>query len=233
MIFRIVDFNKELNIYNVISNEGEQKNVTSFQIVNVLLQGYQFDNAYLTQKGFAVKTNTGTRYIQVNMDRGTQALVMKFLNRLKVQEQQRLKMIAEKKRLEEEARRADEQRKIAAQSKQEAENLKRSTTIKKQIQRPVVVASAPSAPSSSNKTTKIHGNNGKQKIYYKGNLYYSEEQLCNKFNANINEFKKLRAKGYSIDEALGLKPLRPENELVSLKQLNKVLDSMAAQRGEY
>lgn len=228
MIFKIVNFNKDLDIYAVISNEGEQKNVTSLQIVRVLLQGYKFDNAYLTQKGFALQTNAGTRYIQVRMDKQTQMQVAQFLNAIKAQEQQR---IAEQKRLEEEARRLAEQRRLEEErfrKEAEALRLKQAEEQKKQQQ-------AQQRAASDNKaTTKIQGNAGRgQKIMYRGDLYLSEAHLCKKFNADVENFKALRAKGYSIDESLGLKPLRPEEELMSLKQLNRVLDSMAAQRGEY
>ena len=227
MIFRIVDFNKELDIYSVISNEGEQKNVTSFQIVNVMLQGYQFDNAYLTQKGFAVKTNNGTRYFQVNMDKRTQMLVMQFLTAKKLQEQQ----LAEQQRQAQLLRQQQEAERLKQQ--QEAERLRKEQEQKIKKQQSMQRVAATVSPSTSGKATKIQGNNRNEKIFYRGNLYYSVEQLCKKFNADAEQFRKLRVKGYSIDEALGLKPLRPEEELVSLKQLNRVLDSMAAQRGEF
>lgn len=231
MVFKIVNFNKDLDIYAVISNEGEQKNVTSFQIVRVLLQGYQFDNAYLTQKGFALKTNKGIRYIQVKLDKQTQVQLNKYIYDKKQAEEQRKRELAaaeqlrqqqeaERLRLIQEAQKLEQQRQ--AEQKKQAPQLKIA----------IDVSGSMSGPSTRGKSTKIQGNNRSQKIFYKGNLYYSEEQLCKKFNADVDEFRKLRYKGYSIDEALGLKPLRPESELMSVKQLNRVLDSMAAQRGE-
>lgn len=223
MVFRIVNFNRELDIYSVISNEGEQRNVTSFQIVRVMLQGYKFDNATLTQKGFALKTDNGTRYIQVKLDKQTQMQLVQYLSNKKLSEEQKrqdkeieLKMIKQR-----------EQEKLKEQQlnkKIQAEKEKRLKEIRK--------AEQETAATVDSKVTKIKGNNVNQKIFYKGNLYYSDEQLCKKFNANVVEFRRLRSKGYSIDEALGLKKLRPESELVSLKQFNRMMDSMALQRGE-
>lgn len=223
MVFRIVNFNRELDIYSVISNEGEQRNVTSFQIVRVMLQGYKFDNATLTQKGFALKTDNGTRYIQVKLDKQTQMQLVQYLSNKKLSEEQKrqdkeieLKMI--KKREQEKLKEQQLNQKI------QVEKEKRLKEIRK--------AEQETAATVDSKVTKIKGNNANQKIFYKGNLYYSDEQLCKKFNANVVEFRRLRSKGYSIDEALGLKKLRPESELISLKQFNRMMDSMALQRGE-
>lgn len=107
MIFRIVDFNKELDLYSVISNEGEQKNVTSFQIVKVMLQGYKFDNAYVTKRGFAIKTASGIRYIQVTLDKDTQLQLIHFM-----QEQRRLELEAERQKIlqQEQLRKQQEQK---------------------------------------------------------------------------------------------------------------------------
>lgn len=237
MVFRIVNFSKEHDIYTVISNTGEKMNVKSAQIINVMLQGYQFDNAYLTQKGFAVQTNTGTRYFQVRMDKNTQALVTKFLTAKKLHEQQ----LAEQQRL---AQLKQQQEADIARQAQEAEKLRQKQEEQKrqheqkrqpQVQNlKVIYDVSGSTASGTNRATKIQGNAGRpQKIMYRGDLYLSDIQLCKKFKADVEKFKELRNKGYSIDEALGLKPLRPESELVSMKQLNKVLDYMASQRGEY
>ena len=235
MVFRIVDFNKELDIYSVISNEGEHKNVTSFQIVKVMLQGYNFDNAYLTQKGFALQTNRGTRYIQVNLDRQTQMFVMQFLSKKKLDEEKQRHEIelAEQKRKEAEAERLRQQ-----QEQQRREQLAKQEQQKKldeqqKQNKPRINRVTATTPSIGRKVTKIQGSNRNEKIFYNGNMYFSEEQLCKKFNTDVEQFKKLRFKGYSIDEALGLKPLRPEEELVSFKKVSRMLDSMAAQRGEY
>ena len=223
MVFRIVNFNRELDIYSVISNEGEQRNVTSFQIVRVMLQGYKFDNATLTQKGFALKTDNGTRYIQVKLDKQTQMQLVQYLSNKKLSEEQK----RQDKEIELKIIKQREQEKLKEQQlnqKIQAEKEKRLKEIRK--------AEQETAATVDSKVTKIKGNNVNQKIFYKGNLYYSDEQLCKKFNANVVEFRRLRSKGYSIDEALGLKKLRPESELVSLKQFNRMMDSMALQRGE-
>lgn len=222
MVFRIVNFNKELDLYSVISNEGEQKNVTSFQIVKVMLQGYKFDNAYVTKRGFAIKTASGIRYIQVTLDNNTQMQLIQFM-----QEQRRLELEAERqKALQQEQLRIQQEQKRQEQLRQEQlrkqqEQAKNQNTAKTEEVR------------NGNRVTKIQGsNNRSQKLLYRGTLYLSEESLCRKFNRDISLFKTLRSKGYSIDEALGVKPLRPEEELVSPKQIQRMLDSMAMQRGE-
>lgn len=222
MVFRIVNFNKELDLYSVISNEGEQKNVTSFQIVKVMLQGYKFDNAYVTKRGFAIKTASGIRYIQAALDKQTQLQLILFMN-----EQRRLELEAERqKALQQEQLRIQQEQKRQEQlrqeqlRKQQEQTKKQSTTKTEEVR-------------NGNRVTKIQGsNNRSQKLLYRGTLYLSEESLCRKFNRDISLFKTLRSKGYSIDEALGVKPLRPEEELVSPKQIQRMLDSMAMQRGE-
>lgn len=222
MVFRIVNFNKELDLYSVISNEGEQKNVTSFQIVKVMLQGYKFDNAYVTKRGFAIKTASGIRYIQVTLDKQTQLQLIQFMN-----EQRRLELEAERQKAiqQEQLRKQQEQKRQeqlrAEQLRKQQEQAKKQSTAKVEEVR------------NGNRVTKIQGsNNRSQKLLYRGTLYLSEESLCRKFNRDISLFKTLRSKGYSIDEALGVKPLRPEEELVSPKQIQRMLDSMAMQRGE-
>lgn len=222
MIFRIVNFNKELDLYSVISNEGEQKNVTSFQILKVMLQGYKFDNAYVTKKGFAINTTSGIRYIQVALDKETQLQLIKFM-----QEQRRLELEAERQKAiqQEQLRKQQEQKRQeqlrAEQLRKQQEQTKKQSTAKVEEVR------------NGNKVTKIQDSSTRsQKILYRGTLYLSEESLCRKFNRDINLFRTLRSKGYSIDEALGVKPLRPEEELVSPKQIQRMLDSMARQRGE-
>lgn len=222
MVFRIVNFNKELDLYSVISNEGEQKNVTSFQIVKVMLQGYKFDNAYVTKRGFAINTASGIRYIQVALDKQTQLQLIQFMN-----EQRRLELEAERQKvLQQEQLRMQQEQKRQERLRQEQlrkqqEQAKNQNTAKTEEVR------------NGNRVTKIQGsNNRSQKLLYRGTLYLSEESLCRKFNRDISLFKTLRSKGYSIDEALGVKPLRPEEELVSPKQIQRMLDSMAMQRGE-
>lgn len=214
MVFRIVNFNKELDLYSVISNEGEQKNVTSFQIVKVMLQGYKFDNAYVTKRGFAIKTASGIRYIQAALDKQTQLQLILFMN-----EQRRLELEAERqKALQQEQLRIQQEQKRQEQlrqeqlRKQQEQTKKQSTTKTEEVR-------------NGNRVTKIQGsNNRSQKLLYRGTLYLSEESLCRKFNRDISLFKTLRSKGYSIDEALGVKPLRPEEELVSPKQIQRMLD---------
>lgn len=225
MVFRIVNFNKELDLYSVISNEGEQKNVTSFQIVKVMLQGYKFDNAYVTKRGFAIKTASGIRYIQVTLDKQTQLQLIQFMN-----EQRRLELEAERqKAIQQEQKRQEQLR----QERLRQEQLRQEQLRKQQEQAKKQSTAKAEEVRNGNRVTKIQGsNNRSQKLLYRGTLYLSEESLCRKFNRDISLFKTLRSKGYSIDEALGVKPLRPEEELVSPKQIQRMLDSMAMQRGE-
>lgn len=227
MVFRIVNFNKELDLYSVISNEGEQKNVTSFQIVKVMLQGYKFDNAYVTKRGFAIKTASGIRYIQVALDKQTQLQLIQFMN-----EQRRLELEAERqKALQQEQLRMQQEQKRQERLRQE--QLRQEQLRKQQEQAKNQNTAKTEEVRNGNRVTKIQGsNNRSQKLLYRGTLYLSEESLCRKFNRDISLFKTLRSKGYSIDEALGVKPLRPEEELVSPKQIQRMLDSMAMQRGE-
>lgn len=222
MVFRIVNFNKELDLYSVISNEGEQKNVTSFQIVKVMLQGYKFDNAYVTKRGFAIKTASGIRYIQVALDKQTQLQLIQFMN-----EQRRLELEAERQK-------ALQQEQLRMQQEQKRQERLRQEQLRKQQEQAKNQNTAKTEEvRNGNRVTKIQGsNNRSQKLLYRGTLYLSEESLCRKFNRDISLFKTLRSKGYSIDEALGVKPLRPEEELVSPKQIQRMLDSMAMQRGE-
>lgn len=222
MIFRIVNFNKELDLYSVISNEGEQKNVTSFQIVKVMLQGYKFDNAYVTKRGFAIKTASGIRYIQVTLDKQTQLQLIQFMN-----EQRRLELEAERQK-------ALQQEQLRMQQEQKRQEQLRTEQLKKQQEQAKKQSTAKiEEVRNGNKVTKIQGSSTRsQKLLYRGTLYLSEESLCRKFNRDINLFRTLRSKGYSIDEALGVKPLRPEEELISPKQIQRMLDSMARQRGE-
>ena len=222
MIFRIVNFNKELDLYSVISNEGEQKNVTSFQIVKVMLQGYKFDNAYVTKRGFAINTASGIRYIQVMLDKETQLQLIHF-----IQEQRRLELEAERQK-------AIQQEQLRKQQEQKRQEQLRTEQLRKQQEQAKKQSTAKIEEArNGNKVTKIQGSNTRsQKILYRGTLYLSEESLCRKFNRDINLFRTLRSKEYSIDEALGVKPLRPEEELVSPKQIQRMLDSMARQRGE-
>ena len=130
MVFRIVNFNRELDIYSVISNEGEQRNVTSFQIVRVMLQGYKFDNATLTQKGFALKTDNGTRYIQVKLDKQTQMQLVQYLSNKKLSEEQKrqdkeieLKMI--KQREQEKLKEQQLNKKIQAEKEKRLKEIRK------------------------------------------------------------------------------------------------------------
>lgn len=226
MIFRIVNFNKELDLYSVISNEGEQKNVTSFQIIKVMLQGYKFDNAYLTKSGFAIKTDRGTRFIQVALDKNTKLQLSMFIQEQLRQEQLRQEQLRQEQLKQEQLKQEQEQKR--------QEQLRQEQLRKQQEQAKKQSVTKPEETRMQNKVTKIQGSNNRcQKIIYKGILYLNDESLCKKFGRDVNLFRTLRNKGYSVDEALGVKALRPEVELVSPKQVQHMLDSMAIKRGEF
>ena len=202
MIFRINSFNKELDMYEVISDTNQRMTVTSYQIVNVMVQGYIFDNAKLTKKGFAIKTDSGTRFIQVNgMPRELLALINNKLLEEKMMEEQKKQQMT---------------RAINSTSS--------NVIVDKPINRNVTL------PGSN---IKVNGSNGRTPVSFRGTLYRSEELLCKQFNRDVKEFKQLRAQGYSVEESLGLKALRPKSELISLSTQNKMLDRMASLRGEY
>lgn len=204
MIFRIVDFDKKSNTYEVASDTGENQIVTAPQILQVMISGYVFDNAYLTSKGFAIKTPTGTRYIQLNINRETQRVISSILA----------------KRKEEEAK----QREFNQTQQKQITNARRN-----QMKRVAIGTEVISKVNSKSKTT----GNVKDKITHRGEIYFSVEQLCRKYDTDVNSFRTLRAKGYTLDESLGLVELRLESELIPIKKLDNVLDSLARQRGEY
>lgn len=208
MVFKVVAFHKRTDLYKVVSDAGEQMDVRAIQILNVLLQGYKFVNVHLTGKGFGIVTPVGTRYVQINMDANTQRIVYETLKNMKLAEQQA-------KQQQEQLKKQQQEQLRKQQAKQEAQ------------------AKENEAANKLGKTTKINTKVPSTKIIYKGDTYMSDKILCRKFGADIERFRKLRQCGYSIDEALGLKPLRPQSELVSPKKVEKALDSMERQRGEY
>ena len=190
MLFRIQSFNKSLDMYNVISDTGESKCVTAYQIVQVMLNGFVFDNAKLTKKGFAINTERGTRYIQI--DNLPKTVILAINNKLEMD------------RINEE--------------------------LKKQQ-----MTQAIKKPSAQTKVGRHAITSTKTKsIMYRGTKYLTDKHLCRKFNRDVNTFRHLLSKGYSLDEALGLRELRPESEVEADRKRNKaVLDSMARERGEF
>ena len=196
MVFTITNFNKQLDTYQVMSDAGQVMSVHGIQIVQVMLQGYIFNNAYLTKKGFGIQTDTGVRYIQVPMNKQIMKTVAEF---------------------------------IALRDKKEAE-------MKAQMQvqnKPRATAKVKSNTSCLGNRQKIGGTNNQNRIVYKGQPFSSPEKLCAKFGRDVNTFLSLRAKGYTMDEALGLMPLRPEGQLQPRYNVNKALDSLDSARGEY
>lgn len=232
MVFKVVAFSKRNDLYKVVSDAGEQMDVRAIQILNVLLQGYKFVNVHLTGKGFGVVTPAGTRYIQISMDANTQRMVYETLKNIKLAEQQAKQQQEQlRKQQQEQLRKQQEQlRKQKEQLKEPVEQLKKW---RQQQTNQEEQAKKSEAANKIGKTTKINAKAPSTKIIYKGDTYMSDKILCRKFGADVERFRKLRQRGYSIDEALGLKPLRPQSELVSPKKVQKVLDSMARQRGEY
>ena len=204
MIFRIIAMNKSLDMYNVMCDTGEQQCVKAYQIVQVMLQGYVFDNAKLTKKGFAVNTDKGTRYVQVDgLPKSVYAAIANKLMRDK-------SLVEETKKQMTQAIQATPVQQPTQQKK---------TRVK--------------ASSLNNIKGNITGNKGNQVVHYKGQVFLSDEKLCAKFNRDVNTYRKLIEEGYSMDEALGLKPLREAGDLISKSNMNKILDSMEAKRGGY
>ena len=233
MVFKVVAFSKRNDLYKVVSDAGEQMDVRAIQILNVLLQGYKFVNVHLTGKGFGVVTPVGTRYIQINMDTNTQRMVYETLKNMKLAEQQAKQQQEQLRRQQQEQLRQQQQEQLRKQQKQLKEPVEQLKKWRQQQVNQEEQAKKSEAVNKIGKTTKINAKAPSTKIIYKGDTYMSDKILCRKFGADVERFRKLRECGYSIDEALGLKPLRPQSELVSPKKVQKALDSMARQRGEY
>lgn len=236
MIFHIDAFDKKSGLYRVISNANEQMMVSSYQIVNVMIQGYMFNNARLTSKGFAFTVCNKTKYVQLN--NMTKEMMIAMHNRLEYikAQNENIKQQEEIARKQEELRQKEE---IKNQQQMRQQQQQAKTKINSQKSKNIQIEQANTQPSNeskhiiaNNRNTKIIGHNTKR-ITYKGDSFLNEEQLCKKYGADVNKFKKLRAKGYTIAESLGEKPLRPENMITSPDKMQKILDSMARQRGEY
>ena len=69
-------------------------------------------------------------------------------------------------------------------------------------------------------------------IVYKGTTYLSVESLCKDHHRDVETFRSLYNKGYSLDECLGLAKLRTESAVTPRAKAEKMLDAMAANRGE-
>ena len=67
MEFTITNFNKDLDMYNVVSDSNESRVVTAIQIVSVMAKGFNFTNAFLTRKGFGIKLpGNRNKYVQLS-----------------------------------------------------------------------------------------------------------------------------------------------------------------------
>lgn len=216
MIFTITALNKDLDMYTVISDTNEKKNVTSLQIVSVMCNGYMFTNAKLTNKGFSVVTTKGTRYIQVKMNKDMQIIVQNKMRMLAALEESKKKQMSN-----------------ALNNTVKTSNIT-NTSKTQQIGRPPV-ESKQYAPENINIKQKITGNKTSiTKIIFRGKHYYGVKDICEKFNSDPKVFLERYEKGYSTEECLGLVPLRSESELIKFKQANqKAMLSMAINRGEY
>lgn len=198
MTFKIESFDKLTDLYLVVSDTGEQKYVTGIQIVQVMINGYKFINAKLTSKGFAILTNKGTRYVQINGLPKQMQITMHNI------------VAAENKAVE--------------VKKEQKEQKVSKPTLK-------VRAKAVTPKSDSTKSEKPKA------FTFRGERYLSERQLCKKFNRDIDTFKTMIAKGYNIEESLGLCKPRSDKELEQAleerKRTFKTLDSMAVARGDF
>lgn len=197
MIFNIRSFNKNMDMYEVVSDTNEIRVVSALQIVTVMVQGYEFNNAYLTRKGFAIKALGRTKYIQLNnINQQLNAAIINRLNAIKAAEDEKKQQMTE------------------AIKKPQA-------FVKKKIAIP--------KDYKPKETGNIKGRMT-QNIYYRGTVYYSPNELCAKHGQDPEKFMQLYNKGYSVEEALGLKPLRPESEIISRAKREKMMDIIDSKR---
>lgn len=198
MILTITSMNKKVDMYEVVNDANERMVVSSIQILGVLVKGQEFTNAYLTRKGFAVKTTNGTRYIQFNsLPRELDMAIVARLKYLKDLEESKKNMMTQ--------------------------------ALQQPVHRPTARVKAKVKVNSTGNTSM--SKNNQEKIVYKGTVFLSANQLCKKFNRDVKLFKELYAKGYSIDECLGIMPLRPESELSKREDVEKMLFRMSEERG--
>lgn len=186
-----------MDVYEVVSDTNEIRVVSALQIVTVMAQGYEFNNAYLTRKGFAIKALGRTKYIQLNNI--SQQLNAAIINRLNI-----IKAAEDKKK------------------QQMTEAIKKpQAVVKKKISIP---------KDYKPKENGINTDRKLKPIYYRGTVYYSPDELCAKHGQDPKRFMQLYNKGYSVEEALGLKPLRPESELISRAKMERMMDIIDSQR---
>lgn len=211
MVFTIMNFNKQVDIYTVESDKHEKQCVNAAQIVQVMLKGYHFTNAKLTKKGFAISTDKGTRFVKVE---GLSRQVYAAMS---------AKIDSEK---------------AAEESKKHAMTQAIQSTPRASTPTPTGRKKVSARPNKDGIETSVQKKIKYEKpIIYMGNTYFSTKQLCKAFNRDLSTYETLRAKGYSMGEALGKIPLRPESELQKDKEsrqdIGRALDNLAYQRGEY
>lgn len=205
MIFTITSMNKEFDMYTVVSDTNEQKTVSGAQIIGVMCNGYVFSNAKLTNKGFAVVTTKGTRYIQVSMNKAMQTMV-----------QNKIRELA-----------ALEEAKKAQMSK--AVNSPVSTLVgKKYTQQNKEYKPVNVKQKIENKKPTFN------RIIFRGKHYFSAKAICKDFGADVEVFMLRYSKGYPIGQCLGIEPLFNDKELKDFKEAQmKVSIAMSRERGEF
>ena len=205
MIFTITSINKELDMYNVVNETNEQKVVSAVQIVGVMCNGYAFSNAKLTNKGFAVATTKGTRYIQVHMNKAMQIMVQNKVRELAALEEANKAQMSK-------AVNSPESPLVNKKYKQQTKEYK-PVNVKQKIE--------------NNKPTF-------NRIIFRGRHYFSAKAICKDFGAIVEEFTAKYEKGYPIGQCLGIEPLFNDKELKEFKEAQmKVSIAMSRERGEF
>lgn len=245
MIFRIDTFNKSLDVYEVSSNTNERKTVTSYQILQVMANGYKFVNAGLTSKGFYISTNTGKTYIQIKgVPKELQTRIINILRQNN--EKQNTKNMIESIKTNHYTKPSPtnntkpveildnknsivpiQQTKTRAEARRQAFINQRAAQ-QKSKQGGIVV----DKEMQGSNRTKINGRRGNSPVFFMGETYTSDVELCRKFNADLDTYRKYKSMGYSVRVALGLKDPSTEPEAARKRQ-NSMLDMMAKNRGEY
>lgn len=220
MIFTITTISNNIDSYEVVSDTGERKVVTGYQIVQVMVNGFKFTNAYLTKKGFAVIYNGDRKkYIQIDGIPKELLKKMAYIVEQNTQAQKQMQQLQKQpqpinNRIQSQKPQQQPQKQInkVTKAKQKQYTYMNKGNISGEI-----------TPNSYNKD---------EKVIYKGDKY-SIQYLCKKYNRDVNTFIQLRDKGYSMDEALGLKPLRPESEVTPRKDINRMLNSLSSMHSEF
>lgn len=182
MIFSIIDMDKMHRNFIVADNNGNNMKVTGYQIVSVLANGSSCTNAKLTRDGFLLNANGTLIEIKPQLDNNLRKIVNKIVQ-------------------------TDKEIRKAQIVEQAVNNAQPKAKCSVKVKPTAIVRKSESSSNNSKSKTPIVGTRS-EKIYYNGNLYYSEAELCKKFGCeDINRFRELYARGYSIPVCLGLEQI--------------------------